>query len=198
MLPQSHRQESLSRAFVTAIAAKAGVKCLISAESDLGIDGYFKLVKPMQTLRPRRVRGGQENSSANTIVKIREYGLPLEFQLKSSTTCNIRHTDVKYEAAPDDYDKLVDSERATPVLLILCALPAEDSWLEVTDDHTKLGGRCFYHYASGPLTTNSGSITLTIPKSNLLTADSLLTLLNTYYENYTVTNIDRGQNAKAN
>lgn len=45
-LPQSHRQESLSRAYVRAIAAQAGVSCG-DVFQDYGIDMYLRGIEEM-------------------------------------------------------------------------------------------------------------------------------------------------------
>jgi Domain of unknown function (DUF4365) len=176
MQSTSTRQELLSRAFVTAIAAHAGIKCVHIPDQDVGTDGHFKLVRKLTTRRTQERTDRQGVVTEVPIELLREWGPHLDFQLKASINCTLRPTTVTFKAKPDDYDKLVDPENTmTSILLIVCALPrTEPEWLLVEEDFTRLGGRCFYHFVpTGLLTDNTGSVTITIPRVQLLNPGTL-------------------------
>ena len=73
MIPQAHRQEMLQRAYVTAVAACAGIKVEFSAGPEYGVDGEFRLVT------------GRATVTGTTLLS--EDGYPLDFQMKSTVRC---------------------------------------------------------------------------------------------------------------
>ena len=67
MLPRNQRQEALSRAYVRAVAARAGVLCTDTTQ-DFGIDLFFRAVGnrrlPLSPLVQRRTLGACPPGSA--------------------------------------------------------------------------------------------------------------------------------------
>ncbi|MBS1956594.1 MAG: DUF4365 domain-containing protein [Cyanobacteria bacterium SZAS-4] len=194
MLDDNSRKEQLSRAFVTAVAAHAGIKCHHQTDLDVGVDGHFKEVRKRQTSRTRLRKRDQTEVPVRIV---NEFGVSLEFQLKSSSGCVLNQDSVIYSADSSDYDKLVDVERMAPILLIVLALPQDQQqWVKVEEDHTKLNGRCFYHFVpTGPMTTTKSKVKIVIPRTQTLTASSLKKLMDDHQERFRP--LLGGQNVKS-
>jgi Domain of unknown function (DUF4365) len=113
VLTDQHIAEALSRAYVRAIAGRAGLNLAIR-EYDYGVDGSFDEVVMRQN---RRVESG-------------------------------------------------------------LALPADSSqWLICEESELRLQGTCYWEYLSGSLSENRQSVRIRIPRSQRLTPESLLTLI---------------------
>lgn len=161
MLTNQHIAEALSRAYVRAIAGRAGLNLAIR-EYDYGVDGSFDEVIVRQN---RRV----------------ESGFSLSFQLKASTLWQLDPTHVIYDLEVKTYNDLIlrrSIKTATPCILILLALPADSTdWLICDESELRLQGTCYWEYLSGNPSTNRSSIRIRIPRSQRLTPESLLTLM---------------------
>ena len=122
MLTDQHIAESLSRAYVRAIAGRAGLNLAIR-EYDYGVDGSFDEVVVRQN---RRV----------------ESGFSLSFQLKASTQWQLDSTQVIYDLEVKTYNDLIlrrSIRAATPCILILLALPADSAqWLICEESELRL------------------------------------------------------------
>jgi Domain of unknown function (DUF4365) len=94
MLPRNLRQEALSRAYVRAIAARAGVVC-IDATQDFGIDCYLRAVT---------LQAGHYS----------DIGPELDVQLKSTTRAKMRDTEVVYDLEVRSYNILREPSAAEP------------------------------------------------------------------------------------
>jgi len=157
--------ESLSRAYVQAIAGMAGLNLKLEQnrqEFDYGVDGTFHPIT--------RIGKGLVIS-----------GFPLDFQLKATTNWKYNGTDVIYSLTAQAYDKLVDrnnNKRAVPQILILLCLPTDPkAWLENNEDQLTLKKCCYWERLVGRLTENSTSVTVKIPRVQQLNVQSLLQLL---------------------
>ncbi|MGB7414232.1 MAG: DUF4365 domain-containing protein [Thermosynechococcaceae cyanobacterium] len=161
MLTDQHIAESLSRAYVRAIAGCAGLNLAIR-EYDYGVDGSFDEVAIRKN---RRV----------------ESGFSLSFQLKASTQWQLDSEQVIYDLEAKTYNDLVlrrSMRAATPCILILLALPpASEQWLICEESALRLEGACYWEYLSGSLSTNRQSVRVKIPRFQRLTPASLLTLI---------------------
>jgi Domain of unknown function (DUF4365) len=161
MLTEQHIAEALSRAYVRAIAGRAGLNLAIR-EYDYGVDGSFDEVVMRQN---RRV----------------ESGFSLSFQLKASTQWQIDSTHVIYDLEAKTHNDLVfrrSMRTATPCILILLALPNDsEQWLICEESQLRLQGTCYWEYLSGSLSENRASVRIRIPRSQRLTPESLLTLM---------------------
>ena len=104
MISEEHTKENLSRSYVQAVAAKAGVNIEVGGRShDYGFDGAFHQVSLI---------GGRWADS----------GISIDFQLKSSSCCRVTTTEVVYELDAKSYNKLAyrtNHPRANPGILIL-------------------------------------------------------------------------------
>lgn len=161
MLTDQHIAEALSRAYVRAIAGRAGLNLAIR-EYDYGVDGSFDEVIVRQN---RRV----------------ESGFSLSFQLKASTQWQVDSDQVVYDLEVKTYNDLIlrrSTKTATPCILILLALPSDSTrWLICEELELRLQGACYWEYLSGSLSENRSSARIKIPRSQRLTPESLLALM---------------------
>ncbi len=161
MLTDQHIAEALSRAYVRAIAGRAGLNLAIR-EYDYGVDGSFDEVAVRQN---RRV----------------ESGFSLSFQLKASTSWQLELNHIIYDLEVKTYNDLIlrrSIKTATPCILILLALPADSTdWLICDESELRLQGTCYWEYLSGNPSENRSSVRIRIPRLQRLTPDSLLTLM---------------------
>jgi Domain of unknown function (DUF4365) len=161
VLTDQHIAESLSHAYVRAIAGRAGLNLAIR-EYDYGVDGSFDEVIVRQN---RRV----------------ESGFSLSFQLKASTQWQLEATQVIYDLEVKTYNDLIlrrSIKTATPCILILLALPIDsEQWLLCEETELRLQGTCYWEYLSGSLSKNRASVRIRVPRSQRLTPESLLTLI---------------------
>lgn len=161
MLTDQHISEALSRAYVRAIAGRAGLNLAIR-EYDYGVDGSFDEVVVRQS---RRV----------------ESGFSLSFQLKASIQWQLDDTQVIYDLEVKTYNDLIlrrSMRAATPCVLILLALPSDSAqWLICEETQLRLQGICYGAYLSGSPSENRQSVRIRISRSQRLTPESLLTLI---------------------
>jgi hypothetical protein len=161
MLTDQHIAEALSRAYVRAIAGRAGLNLAIR-EYDYGVDGSFDEVVVRQN---RRV----------------ESGFSLSFQLKASTQWQLDSTYVIYDLEVKTYNDLILRRKiraAIPCILILLALPPDPTqWLICEESELRLQGTCYWEYLGGNLSENRQSVRIRITRSQRLTPESLLTLV---------------------
>jgi Domain of unknown function (DUF4365) len=161
VLTDQHISEALSRAYVRAIAGRAGLNLAVR-EYDYGVDGSFDEVVVRQN---RRV----------------ESGFSLSFQLKASTQWQLNDTQVVYDLEVKTYNDLIlrrSMRTATPCILILLALPSDSmQWLICEETQLRLQGTCYWEYLSGSPSENRQSVRIRIPRSQRLTPESLLTLI---------------------
>lgn len=157
--------ESLSRAYVQALAGMARVNLRLEQnqrEFDYGVDGTFHPIKQIGRM-------------------LCDSGFPLDFQLKATTNWRINGTEIIYDMRADAYNKLVDrnnNKGAIPQILIVFCLPKNPGeWLEANEDQLKLRKCCYWQRLQGQLTTNSTSVTVSIPRTQLLNVQSLLQLM---------------------
>jgi hypothetical protein len=105
-----------------------------------------------------------------------DLGVMLEFQLKASINWETKDSHVIFDLEADAYNRLVfrRDNASTPCILILCCLPKEESnWLNVCEDELVIRKCCYYHFIDGKETTNSSSIRIKIPRTQLLTPQSI-------------------------
>lgn len=164
MLTEPHIIESLSRAYIRAIAGKAGLNLSIR-EYDYGVDGNFDEVIIRKN---RRV----------------ESGFSLGFQLKASTQWQRDDTTVTYDLEAKTYNDLVirrSFKMAVPCILILLTLPPDSSeWLIYNEEEMRLRGSCYWEYPSGTPTLNRRKVRIKILRQQRLTPESLLSLIQVF------------------
>lgn len=112
MLTQQHTQEGLSRSFVQALAASAGVNLHAGFWFDYGFDGSFR---PIVMRGKRRV----------------ESGFPIDFQLKCTTAWKHEGEDVAYNVETKTYNDLVtrDPNGIGAYLLLVCIPKNKEEWI---------------------------------------------------------------------
>jgi hypothetical protein len=124
MLPRIQRQESLSRAYVRAIAGQAGMICG-STEHDFGCD---------LVLREVEVHSEQYWDS----------GPQLDLQLKSTTRAHVQGSEVIYDLEVRAYNLLRQEPCNHPRILVLLVLPEDETqWLTQSVEELVLR-RCAY------------------------------------------------------
>lgn len=170
MLTKNHAQEGLSRAYIHALTAAARVHLKMDQEFDYGFDGSFDSIEENEYLERGKVK-----------IDYIKAGFPIEFQLKCSSEWKIDGEDVVWSIKTRAFNKLARrSTDAVPAILILMCLPKlEQDWV-VADEHSLLLKKCcFYTTIIGPpFENNKSSKQLRIPRSNLLSPDSLASMLN--------------------
>jgi len=159
MLPRNLRQEALSRSYVRAVAARAGV---ISGgtENDLGFD---LLLRGVEIHDQQYWDGGPQ----------------LDIQLKSTTRAEVRETVVVHDLEVRAYDLLRQENVSRPRILVVLVLPEDESqWLSQSEDALILR-RCAYWVSlrGAKPTTAQATVRILIPRANVFSVESLQTLM---------------------
>lgn len=161
LITLQHTEECLSLAYVHALAGRAGVNLAAQRVHDYGIDGTFRSIKIIGT---RRV----------------ESGFAVDFQMKATINWEYDGPDVVYDLEAKTYNDMVqrDSEAAPCILILLC-LPANvEDWLESDETRLVLKHCCYWMRLKGETTTNTSTKRIRIPRSNELTSQAILNILN--------------------
>lgn len=163
MITTQHIEEDLSRAYIQAVAAKAGLNLALRDRShDYGIDGTFHQVS---------YRNGKREES----------GFSLDFQLKSSINATIDDQHVSYDLDVKAFNSLVErAERknTSPTILILLVLPKDqEDWIALSEDQLILKKCCYWTTITGATTPNKKSQCIKILRSNLLTPENVILLI---------------------
>lgn len=155
IMPLSHIQERLHRAYVNAVVAMAGLKLVWDSDVEYGVDCHMQDVKPTP--------GGMSES-----------GPILQFQLKSTINWKLKENKIIYDMESIAYNKLINAEGR---LLILYCLPVKIAeWLNVNDKELILRRCCYWYYVSGPL-SNGSKKRIFIPNDQLFISSCLRDLL---------------------
>lgn len=165
MLTREHRQESLTRAYILAIAARMGMSCSIR-DFDYGID----LTLHQVTTRTNPATGRK---------RYIESGMPLDIQVKSTTAAIVEDNEVKYDLDVQSYDDLRDTNVRTPRILVLHVQPKdEDERLSQLEHALAVGGCCYWISLRGSAPVqNQRSKRISIPRKNIFSTDQLKQIL---------------------
>lgn len=163
MITTQHTQEELSRAFITAAGGRAGLIVNLKGRSqDYKVDGSLHEVDFFNGIRG-------------------ETGFPLDFQMKASTAWTSRNGLIIYKLDAPTYDYLAgraEAKGATPIILILMCLPKNEStWTCFKEHRVQLKRCCYWTRITGSAKGNKSSVTIRIPKANLITPDVLRDLI---------------------
>jgi hypothetical protein len=162
MITKEHRQEQLSRAYVHAVAAHAGL-IFEPATIDYGVDGCIRVV--------------QRREGRRLLLS----GHSLDVQLKATTNWRFENEEVIYDVEAKTYNDLVDrfnEPRGTPMVLIVMCLPKnEGDWLSITTEQLILRHCCFWCRVGGTRTDNNATQRIRIPRSQILDQTSVGDLL---------------------
>jgi len=159
MMTRGHRQEALCRAYVQAVAARAGL-LWSKIEPDYGIDLTLRTV----TVRDDRRRTG---------------GAQIDLQLKSTTRAAVTETAVAYDLDVSAYDDLRDEGCPCPRILVVLVMPVDESlWFTQTPGELILRHAAYWISLKGrPPTTATRTIRITIPLANLFSVEAVTDLL---------------------
>lgn len=160
MLTEPDIEECLSRAYVYAVAGRAGVN-LAGSIKDYGTDGTFRDVQ--------RSNG-----------KRFESGWSLDFQLKASKNCGFETNFLVYDLEADTYRQLLmrRNNGATPIILIVMALPDNVAdWLVHSESELLMRRCCYWWQVDGEPSKNKSSVRIRIPRNQQLTPEALTTLM---------------------
>lgn len=155
-----HQKESLGQAYVRAIVAKAGYNISVS-EHDYGVDGLIKDV----------VNRGE---------RYFETGFGINFQLKSSVNVTFEDDFLVYDLESKNYNDLVYETEMLPNILILFAMPREESqWLTFNRDQLSIRNCAWWcSFAGLEQTKNDVKKRVRIPIDQVFSPDSLVDLMN--------------------
>lgn len=159
-ITKQHRQELLSKAYIRAVAAKAGYSCA-QPEPDYGLD-----------LVIRDVDEDLNNDGRSTF---QDYGYALDISAKSTHNVRIIDGYIHYDLEIKAYDNLIKEKRGTPAILVLYYMPTEEGeWLSIGNDSTilKYCGYWLSLRGKSPSTSSSTQV-VEIPEGHIFCESSL-------------------------
>ena len=156
-----HIEESLSRAYVTAVAGMAGLS-LSTTDFDYGVDGAVRDVLK---------NNGRMFTSPFSI----------DYQLKATInwTLDAASGVIIYDLEAKNYNDIASRGDDDPRLfLFLLCLPKDRSdWLNVGPDWLMLKKCCYWYTHAGRVSPNTSTVRIRIPQSNVLDTPTLRKLL---------------------
>ena len=160
--PEQTRMEDMSEAYLRALCAANGYSVEKSNHDNDGVDITVCC------------KGKPEDSCKHSSPK-------LDVQLKSSRS-NIKNNSdgsITYALEVKNYKWLIDKSRITPLILIVFQMPEDqDQWIEQNIDWLKIKKCAYWISLKGkPETTNTSTISIDIPKENVLTKDELKSIM---------------------
>lgn len=163
MLPRNQRQEDFSRAYVRAVAARAGVSCS-DFINDFGIDMCLRDVEEV----------GRRFSDS---------GDQIDVQVKSTGRAIVTDMEVIYDLECRTYDLLRHAHpRCARVLVLVLLPPDEDLWLSQTSEELVLRRCGFWLSLRGAPSVDSETTTrIAIPRANVFSPEvvrSMMQLVN--------------------
>jgi hypothetical protein len=153
--PLISHQDCFGDAFILAVASVAG--CAISSR------------------RP-------DNDSIDWTLSCRLDRRPkLDVQMKTTTTDEGRGSAISYSLKRKNYDDLIPVEVICPRVLIVVTLPRDLSrWLSMSATELVLCHCAYWVSLRGlPPSDNKNTVTVDVPRANLFTPDSLVTMMRT-------------------
>lgn len=159
-MPETKRKEYLSLAYIRALSSKADALMDIIREDS---DSSDVLIKKLITTDKESYWG------------------EVVFQLKStSSKTAVKEDDqnIFYNLKVKNYKDLIKRAVSKKYLALLILPEEENEWLDINVERIIMK-KCMYWVSllGMPDTSNTSGITVTIPKSNLLNADSLIQLI---------------------
>jgi hypothetical protein len=159
MITRNHRQESLSRAYVQAVAARAGVVCSVP-ELDYGVDLTLRAV-----------------DEADGFV---DAGVLLDVQLKATTAAATNDpAAVGFDLRVAEYDRLRRPDVPVPRILVVLELPADEAdWLTQTAAELILRHAAYWLSLRGlPAVSATTTTRVKLPRANRLTPAAVADVL---------------------
>jgi hypothetical protein len=159
-LPREHLLDELATAYVQAVAAAAGATIAVTRK-DYGVDGTLKQI----------VRATGD--------RFVESGFPVDFQLKGTTTAEIRGGALGYDLKVRNYDLIVERDTlAAPYYLFLVCFGKEvDRWIVQAPEELILSASAYWWTHTGERSSNSSSVRINISTAQRLNVRSLESIL---------------------
>ena len=147
-------QEQFSKAFILAVASSAGCSVAEPRPDDDSIDWTLSC-----RLAPRRPK--------------------LDLQVKSSSDSTGTESAIHYPLKRKNYDELTLADLLTPRLLVVVIVPPEPmAWLTASPEALVLRHCAYWVSLRGlPATDNETSVTVQVPRANLLDVSALTGLM---------------------
>lgn len=165
--PDTDRSEELSVAYVTTIAAQAGIRAEFGSRKDYGTDVTFKRLR-----RRKSDNHYTEVAGVNVPCQIKSVRFP-EWKIIKYKGQDV----VSYNLKAKNYNDLVTSSEG---FLILMCLPANiNDWVKQDVECLRLY-KCSYYWEPGPNdieTSNKKTQVIHIPLDQLFTADVLIQIV---------------------
>jgi hypothetical protein len=160
VLIQNHRMEGLSRAYVEAVAATAGLN-ISHARWDYGID--LTLSEVYRSPEGRHF----------------DVGPRIDIQLKCTTLASFQATEVRFELEAKTYNDLVYPWVQRLVLLVVVVLPEwEEGWIRQEESGLTINGCGYWLSLRGRKPTkNKRSVTVSVPRTNVFSVSGLKDLV---------------------
>lgn len=128
------KQEAFSKAFIRAIAARAGVS-VTQPESDFGTD-----------LTLTEIKARKEPNGDTSYVDLNS----LRLQLKSTINLETKNNEVIFDLEVKNYNDLVDAESNVPRILVVVHVPREQTnWFTHNDDELILRHKAYWMSIAG-------------------------------------------------
>jgi hypothetical protein len=158
-MTRNQRQEALSRAYVQAIAAQAGMGHT-PRMNDYGIDLSIHEI----------ARRGKRYC---------ETGMVLDTQVKSATRAARGAAAIRYDLEAKAYEDLRDADVPNPRILILVVFPDDSAeWLLQSEEELILRGCGYWMSLEGrPRTSRSRSVRIQIPRANVFSVPGVRGIL---------------------
>ena len=156
MVPVQHTEEVLSVSYVTAVVSHFG-HTFSTLSQDYGTDGIVRRIRRFE----------------NQVIDL---GPVFDCQLKATIDWELVDGKIAYDLKAEAYNRLVlrNEHSDVPILLILMCLPkSKDDWLVISSESLQLRNCCYFHYLSGPTTTNTVSKRVFVSARNLFDATNL-------------------------
>lgn len=154
LLTVPDQEELLSKVYAHAVAARAGY---VTAFYELDRDGIDLRIQAGGSMRPA-----------------------LDFQLKATVNLGVPKTDgcFRFPLNSRNYNLLCIPTQ-TPRLLVVLDLPKEqEQWMTITENELVLRRRSYWLNLQGcEKTTNTSSVTVRIPSTNVFNVDHLRDLM---------------------
>jgi Domain of unknown function (DUF4365) len=166
ILTENNIKAELSYAYLHAVASRAGLACEATGRhSDgAGVDAVIR---------------AKERFAANSIYT--DFAVDVQLKSTSAEPAYDARERYSFSLRRDHYEKLRNSERhAQLILVVLFLSPDASSWLTHTEDGL-IARRCAYWVSilGAPESANSGSQTVYIPPTNLLSVEGLRSVMTT-------------------
>jgi len=105
----------------------------------------------------------------------------LDVQMKTTSTDDGGGVAIRYPLKKKNYDDLILTNVLAPRILVLVAIPPDiEEWLSLTAEQLVLR-RCGYwvSLAGHPVSENETSVTVSLPRENLLTPEAVRRMMHT-------------------